>query len=68
MPSSGGLQMLLKVYSEYSIDADVKCNAINSIGMTICFKYNTDTRFPNFVLTSALLSIHNEVLRTLHYG
>ncbi len=66
-PYSGGLQILLNICSEYGIEVDVKYNAIKSIVMIIRSKYDTNTVFPNFILTGAPLSISTEVKYLGHY-
>jgi hypothetical protein len=63
-PYSGGLQMLLKICSEYGIDNNVKYNAIRSTVMVIRSKYDKHTVFPNFMLNSAALCI-SEVVKYL---
>ncbi len=66
LPYSGGLQMLLNICSEYSIEADVKYNAIKNVVMIMWSKYK-NTVFPNFILTGAPLSISTEVKYLGHY-
>jgi hypothetical protein len=67
MPYSGGLQMFLKICSEYGLESDARYNGIKSMVMIIRSKYDKDTVFPNFVLTDIPLSITAEVKYLGHF-
>ncbi len=66
-PYIGGLQVLLKICSEYGIEFHMKYNATKSTVMIIRSKHNKNTVFHSFVLNGAALLISVEVKYLGHF-
>ena len=60
-PYSAGLQKLLSVCSQYGLDFDIKYNAKKSKVMIVRSREDRQSKFPDFYLSEAALSVCSEI-------